>query len=94
MISGPTSEIQAIVSIFMHIANADLKLKGEEIEVIFRDAYVSTFPTTLAPLQWQELAPLCMEWFPAGALPCIFFGKKLLDALLSRSICFFLLFAA
>ena len=35
MISGPTSEIQAIVSIFMHIANADLKLKGEEIEVIF-----------------------------------------------------------
>ena len=65
-----------------------------ESEVIFRDAYVSTCPTTLSPLYWQEFALFCVEWLPAGALVCLFLGKKLLDAPLSRSICFFLLLAA
>ena len=66
----------------------------EESDVIFRDAYVGTLPTTLPPLQWQEFATFCVEWLPACALPCLFLCKELLDALLPRSIRFFLLFAA
>ena len=66
----------------------------EESEVIFRDAYIGTLPTTLSPLHWQEFALFCVEWLPAGALVCLFLVKKLLDAPLSRCICFFLLLAA
>ena len=66
----------------------------EESEVILRDAYIGTLPTTLSPLHWQEFALFCVEWLPAGALVCLFLVKKLLDAPLSRCICFFLLLAA
>ena len=65
----------------------------EESEVILRDAYIGTLPTTLSPLHWQEFALFGVEWLPACALVCIFSCKKFVDALLSRSICFFLLFA-
>ena len=66
----------------------------EESEVILRDAYIGTLPTTLSPLHWQEFALFCVGWLPAGALVCLFLVKKLLDAPLSRCICFFLLLAA
>ena len=66
----------------------------EESEVILRDAYIGTLPTTLSPLYWQEFALFCVEWLPAGALVRLLLGKKLVDVPLSRSICFFLLFTA